>query len=408
MTPDREPSLRDICAETVVRHAEELIDLSHRIHAHPELAFAEHQSMAAVAELVADHGFEVERGVGGLDTAMVGTAGGGELVVAVCAEYDALPEIGHACGHNIIAAASVGAALALSAVADELGITVRLIGTPAEEVGGGKVLLLERGVFDGAAMAMMVHPSPYEMCEPRSKAIADLEVHYRGRASHAAAAPELGVNAADALTVAQVAIGLARQHFEPGQQVHGIVTHGGAAPNIVPAHTSAMFNLRAAEIDSLRRLEHRIRCCLEAGAVATGADWEAAAISPDYAELRAEPRLVEAYREAIVKLGRTPDGRDEEASRVVGSTDMGNVTRLIPGIHPTISIDCGDAVPHQPEFAAACSTESADRAVLDGATAMAWTVVSAATNEGLRAELLAGAARRLATSGKSAATGGAA
>ncbi|AOS65545.1 amidohydrolase [Actinoalloteichus hymeniacidonis] len=408
MTSDRERFLQDRCAQAVAQHTEKLLELSHRIHAEPELAFAEHRSMAAVAAAVGAHGFEVTTGVGGLDTAMTASSGGGELVVALCAEYDALPEIGHACGHNIIAAASVGAALALQPVADELGITIRLIGTPAEEIGGGKVLLLERGVFDGVAMAMMVHPSPYEICEPRSRAIADLEVHYRGRESHAAAAPELGVNAADALTVAQVAIGLARQHLEPGQQVHGIVTHGGAAPNIVPAHTSAMFNLRAAEMESLRRLEHRIRCCLEAGAVATGATMETSTVSPDYAELRADSRLVAAYREAIVRLGRVPAGRDEETSRIIGSTDMGNVTQSIPGIHPAIAIECGDAVPHQPDFAAACNTDSADRAVLDGATAMAWTVVSAVTNEGLRAELLAGATRRLATSGKPAATGGAA
>ncbi|GAA4861757.1 M20 family metallopeptidase [Saccharopolyspora cebuensis] len=381
--------VRATCRAAVHRHGAELVGLSRRLHADPELSFAEHRAADRVAGLLAEHGFRVERPVAGLDTALIGECGSGELVVAICAEYDALPEVGHACGHNVIAAAGVGAALALPPVADELGITVRLCGTPAEELGGGKVHMLERGVFDDVACALMVHPGPEDICVPSSLAISDVEVRYTGRSAHAASAPELGRNAADALTVAQVAIGLLRQHFEPRQMAHGIVTSGGAAPNIVPDRTSAVYNLRAAESRSLQRLENRIRACFEAGATATGCAHEIVRLSPVYAELSPDAWLSAAYRSAITELGREPLDEDAERGRIIGSTDMGNLTRELPAIHPMIAIDCGDAVNHQAEFAAACASPSADRAVLDGAVALAWTVVAAAGDPEQRARLLA-------------------
>ncbi|MEV5538784.1 M20 family metallopeptidase [Saccharopolyspora shandongensis] len=395
---DRSAAARAHCRDRVQRHEAELVELSRSIHAEPELAFAEHRSAAKVADLLARHGFAVRTPVADLDTALVAESGSGELVVGICAEYDALPEVGHACGHNVIAAAGVGAALALAGIADDLGITVRLIGTPAEETGGGKVLMLERGVFDDVAMAMMVHPGPEEVCRPTSLAITDLEVRYTGRAAHAAAAPQLGRNAADALTVAQVAIGLLRQHLEPRQMVHGIVTAGGAAPNIVPAHTAAVYNLRAAEARSLQRLENRIRACFEAGATATGCEHEVVQISPVYAELNPDGWLSEVYGRAIIELGREPLDRGDEQGPVIGSTDMGNVTQALPAIHPMIAVDCGDAVNHQAEFAAACATPAADRAVLDAALAMAWTGVAAALDGAQRDRLLAAARDRSARS----------
>ncbi|MFI9816972.1 M20 family metallopeptidase [Saccharothrix variisporea] len=376
----------------VERYSNALVELSHSIHAEPELAFAEHRSAAKVADLLAAEGFEVERGVAELETAFTASFGSGDLVLGLCAEYDALPEVGHACGHNVIAAASTGAALALRDVADELGLTVRVIGTPAEEVGGGKVLMLERGVFDDVSLSMMVHPAPYEAIAARSLAITDVEVHYTGRPSHAAAAPHLGVNAADAITVAQVAIGLARQHLEPGQMVSGIVTRGGTVPNVVPDRTSAMFDLRAEDMESLHRLEDRINRCFEAGALATGCTHEVVKVSPVYAELTPDPWLADAYRRAVTSLGRTPLSAEEERGHKIGSTDMGNITRALPAIHPTIAIDCGDAVNHQIEFATACASASADRAVLDGALALAWTTIAAASDDAQRARLVGGAA----------------
>ncbi|MGH3721205.1 MAG: M20 family metallopeptidase [Pseudonocardiaceae bacterium] len=378
----------------VERHADSLRALSRGIHAEPELAFAEHRSAAMVADLMAAEGFAVERGVAGLDTAFTATYGAGELVIGLCAEYDALPEVGHACGHNIIAAASAGAALALREVAEALNVTIKLIGTPAEEFGGGKVLLLQRGVFDDVAMAMMVHPAPQETCAAPSLAIAEFQVRYLGKASHAAAAPHKGRNAADALTVAQVAVGLLRQHLEAKQMLHGIVTHGGAAPNIVPADTSALYCVRAADVESLRQLETRVRDCFAAGALATGCTHEVTQVCPTYTDLVPDPWLAAAYRVAITGLGRSPLSLEQERLRQSGSTDMGNVSRALPAIHPHIAIDCGDAVNHQPEFTAACATPSADRAVYDGALALALTAATAAADEEQRSRLVSGVAQR--------------
>ena len=381
-------------AAAVASHAVELRALSHSLHAEPEVAFAEHRSAAKLTESLSQHGFDVRRGIANLPTAFDATFGSGELVIGLCAEYDALPEIGHACGHNVIAAAALGAGFALAEVADELGITVRVIGTPAEETGGGKVLMLEAGVFADVAAAMMVHPNPVETVASPSLAIADVAVRYTGKESHAAAAPHLGRNAADAITVAQVGIGLLRQHLEPGQMVHGIVSHGGAAPNIVPAHTEALYYLRARNLESLQRITSRANDCFAAGALATGCTHEVVEISPTYAELDPDAWLAAAYRAAVTALGRTPLSPAAEAQRQAGSTDMGNVTRALPGIHPTLAIDCGDAVNHQPEFAAACVNASADRAVLEGATALAHTAIAAATDAGQRNRLLEGVARR--------------
>ena len=377
-----------ILAAAVERHADSLRALSRGIHAEPELAFAEHRSAAKVADLMAAEGFALERGVAGLDTAFTATYGAGELVIGLCAEYDALPELGHACGHNIIAAASAGAALALREVAETLDVTVKLIGTPAEESGGGKVLLLRAGVFDDVAIAMMVHPAPRETCAATSLATTELALRYLGKASHAAAAPHKGRNAADALTLVQVAVGLLRQHLEARQMLHGIVTHGGAAPNVVPADTSALYCLRAPDVESLHQLETRVRACFEAGALATGCVHEVTQVCPVYTDLVPDPWLAAAYRRAITGLGRSPMSPENERLGQAASTDMGNVSRALPAIHPTIAIDCGDAVNHQPEFAAACATPSADRAVCDGALALALTGLAAATDDAQRERLI--------------------
>ncbi len=384
-----------MAAQAVVHsHTDELVAMSHSLHAEPELAFAEHRSAAKLTDALAQHGFEVRCGVAELPTAFDATFGSGALVIGLCAEYDALPEVGHACGHNVIAAAALGAGLALAHVADELGITVRVIGTPAEESGGGKVLMLQRGVFDGVAAAMMVHPAPQETVAAPSLAIADVAVRYTGKESHAATAPHLGRNAADAITLAQVGIGLLRQHLEPQQMVHGIVTHGGAAPNVVPAHTEAVYYLRAPDLESLARITSRAQDCFAAGALATGCTHEVVTMSPTYAELSPDAWLAAAYREAVTALGRDPLSVTQEQLRQAGSTDMGNVTRTLPGIHPTVAIDCGQAVNHQPEFAAACVGASADRALVDGAVALAYTAIAAASERGQRERLLEGVAMR--------------
>ena len=261
-----------------------LVALSHRVHDANEVRFEERRSAEMVAGALAGAGFQVEHGVCGLETAFVATSGSGPLTVGICAEYDALPGIGHACGHNVIAASAAGAGIALASVADELGVTVRVLGTPAEESGGGKILMLDGGAFDGVHAAMMVHPSPEERAHADCLAVAHFRVHYRGKEAHASAYPERGVNAADALTVAQVAIGLLRQHIHAHDQVHGIVTRGGDAPNIVPAHTTARFYVRARDMEALTRLRARVDRCFEAGALATGTSMEQEEESPPYSE----------------------------------------------------------------------------------------------------------------------------
>ena len=367
----------------------DLVELSHAIHAEPELAFGEHRSCAKAQALVAERGFEITPAAAGLDTAFRADFGSGPLVVAVCAEYDALPEIGHACGHNITAASAVGAALALAEVADDLGLTVALLGTPAEEAGGGKALMLQAGTFDDVAVAVMVHPGSSDIAGARSLALSEVNVHYRGRESHAAVAPHLGLNAADALTVAQVAVGLLRQQLAPGQLVHGIVTNGGQAVNVIPGHTTLQYAMRAVESDSLRELEGRMFACFAAGALAAGCDYEIDKPTPPYAELKPDRWLSDVFREEMRRLGRDPVAREVEVGLPMGSTDMGNVTQQIPGIHPVVAVDAGGATVHQRAFAAAAASPSGDRAVVDGAIMLARTVVQLAEDPGERDRVLA-------------------
>ena len=382
---------KEAARERVEQARDELVALSHRIHANPELGFEEEQACAWLCELLEGGGLEVERGVGDLPTAFAARAGSGPLHVVVCAEYDALPAVGHACGHNVIAAMAAGAGLALARVADDAGLRVTVLGTPAEEGGGGKILLLKRGAFDGAHAAMMVHPSPYEQPEMPIIAVNHLKVAYTGKEAHASAYPFLGVNAADALVVAQTAIGLLRQHLRPSDRVHGIVTKGGDAANIIPAHTTADWMVRAADLEQLEEVRAKVARCFEAGALATGATLELSEDHRPYSEMRHDHDLSARYQRNAEALGRS---FMDSSDRGAGSTDMGNVSLALPSIHPTIGIDSLPAVNHQPEFTAKCATPTADQAVVDGAVAMAWTAIDAAADQQLRERLLAGPLRR--------------
>lgn len=369
---------------------EKLIALSHRIHAHPELGFEEEHACAWLCESLADAGFAVEKGICDLPTAFIARAGAGPLHVGICAEYDCLPGIGHACGHNIIAASAVGAAVAAAKVADEAGLTVTVIGTPAEEVGNasGKILLLERGAFAGIHAAMMVHPAPFDMVAAKIIAASMFEAHYTGKESHASAFPELGINAADALTVAQTAIGLLRQHLRGTDRIHGIVTNGGAAPNVVPAHTAARYIIRSETLEQLDELRPKVHRCFEAGALATGAKLELRGGDRAYAEMHHDAEMASFYRRNSEALGRTFPPMGEWETRPTGSTDMGNVSRAVPSIHPMIGIDSLPAVNHQPEFTAHCISAAADKALADGALAMAWTAIDLATSEAARSRMM--------------------
>lgn len=386
MVTNERDSAKAAARQAVDQRRESLVGLSHRIHAHPELGYEEELSSQWVAEALAAAGFRVEKPACDLPTALIGTIGHGSLTLAICAEYDALPGIGHACGHNIIASCAVGAGIGLADLADDLDLTIKVIGTPAEEHGNGsgKILMLERGAFDGVHAALMVHPHPYDVVTPNMIAAAKFDVLFTGKEAHAAAFPELGINAADAITIAQVAIGLLRQHILATDRVHGIVTHGGEAANIVPAHTSARFMVRSQRLEDLQALRSRVLRCFEAGALATGATMEVVGGDRPYAHVEHDSELAALYRRNAETLGRVFIDLD----RPSGSTDMGNVSLLIPSIHPFIGIDSAPAVIHQPEFTACATKPAADQAMIDAAVGMAWTCLDIAADADLRERLM--------------------
>ncbi|MEU0128958.1 MULTISPECIES: amidohydrolase [unclassified Streptomyces] len=379
-------TLRERSRSALAARRDDVVALSHSLHAEPELAYEEHRSARKITDLVEGAGFAVERGVCDLPTAFTATAGSGDLVIGICAEYDALPGIGHACGHNVNGAAAVSGALALAAVADEIGVTVKLLGTPAEESGGGKVDMLRGGAFDDVAAAMMVHAAPQDGVGMNSLAISSWKVRYTGRAAHAAAMPHRGVNAADAMMIAQVAIAAYRQQMTPGCVVSGVQTSGGTAANVIADRAAAEYDCRAGTAEELRELQARIRACFEAGALASGAELALETVGNDYADLRQDLEISRAYVAAAAALGRDLPPVDPMVRG--GSTDMGNVSHFVPTIHPMIGYDCGDAIMHNPEFTRYGVTPHADRALLDGGLAMAWTAVGLACDPDQRAGLL--------------------
>jgi amidohydrolase len=371
-------ALKQRVAERVDARLGALAGISRRLHEHPETAWREHASSAFLADELAARGFAVERGAAGLPTAFVARYGEGAVTVGLVAEYDALPGLGHACGHNIIAAAAVGAAEALACVAADLGIGIRVLGTPAEEGGGGKVPMLEAGCFDGLAFAMMIHPGPADAVYARPRAVAHVDVCYRGVAAHAGAYPHLGRNAADAFTVAQVAIGLLRQQLPPSVRVHGIVTEAGTAPNAIPEVARGSWYVRADTLAELDGVFERVRACFEAGALAAGCEWELAETSPRYAEFRNDEQLARFFAANAAALGRDMDLAEAgPRGMAAASTDMGNVSQRVRAIHPYLGIGSLPAVNHQAAFAAAAVTPAADQAVRDGAVLLAQTAIDA-------------------------------
>lgn len=382
--------LKAAATAAVKAQRQRLVDVSRRIHAHPELGHEEFQAVRLLTDEFARAGFEVEEGVGELPTAFLAQLGTGALRIYVCAEYDALPGIGHACGHNMIAASALGAALGLAAVVDELDLTVVVIGTPAEEVleRGGKTLLLERGLFDAAHAAVMVHPAPFELTSPTMIAATRFALEFAGRASHASAAPELGINAADAAVITQVGIGLLRQQMSPDQRIHSIIDHAGDAPNIIPDRSTGRFMVRSPTIAELDPLKDRVLNCARGAALATGCELTVSGGDRAYHNVVHDVRLATLFAGNARTLGRSEDPRSTEVSRFQASTDMGNVSSFLPVIHPFMQVTRWPVANHQPEFAAACATEDADMTMLDAATAMAWTVIDVASDTHLATELI--------------------
>ncbi|NNN11257.1 MAG: amidohydrolase [Acidimicrobiaceae bacterium] len=380
--------------ERVREHLESLaqgaVEISHQVHSHAEVGFEEFRSSALLKSEFEKEGFEVESGSAGLPTAFVAKKGSGELQVGFCLEYDALPGIGHACGHNIIASSSYLAAAALAPFTQDLGISIRALGTPSEEGGGGKILMLEAGSFTGLNLAMMIHPGPAELDRMNTIAAKHIDIHFEGKPAHASAFAFLGINAQDAMVISQVALGLARQQLLPYEKVHGIVTQGGDAANIIPARVDANYIIRSDTLAHLSVLEPKIMRCFEAGALATGAKLTYSSPAPPYAELRTNEDLAGFYVQNATSLGRVFVKDD---SGLTASTDMGNISLEVASIHPVISIDSLPAVNHQPEFTQAATTDVADKAVIEGALAMAWTVCDAATDGSVRKRLLAQSCR---------------
>jgi amidohydrolase len=369
---------KQAAATTISTDAERLIRLSEQLHAHPEVGWEEHNSSRWVAEALAEAGYDVTPAYLGLDTAFHATIGSGPFRLGLCAEYDALPGLGHACGHNLISAITVGTARALAPLADAAGLTIEVYGTPAEEGGGGKIELLERGAFAGLDLAMMAHPAPVDVAEAEPFAVSHSHVEYRGKAAHAAAYPEQGVNAADAFTIAQVAIGMLRQQLPPSVRVHGVMTNGGEAPNAIPARTEGRWYVRAESLAQLAETEERVWRCFQAGAVATGASLEVTPESKPYAEFRTFQPALDAYMRNATELGRVFDPGTPARRMNRASTDMGNVSQVVNAIHPYVGIGSLPALNHQPEFAAHCVGGDAEKALLDAATALAWTALDVA------------------------------
>lgn len=374
---------REVCAE-VDRLRDELQRVSRAIHAQPELAFEERAAARLLVDTLRSAGLEVEAGAYGLETAFASEFGAGEACVAVLAEYDALPEIGHACGHNLIAASGVGAGLALAALGDRLPGRVRILGTPAEERGCGKELMARQGALDGVDAAMMMHPSSVNLVTMPCVCLAELDVTYRGQAAHAAAMPERGVNALDALVIAYQAVAALRQHIRATERVHGIITDGGQAPNVVPERASGRFYVRAASAEELEPLKARVEGCFRAGAAATGADLQLEWGAADYLDIRFNAALAERFRVNAESLGREFFPIEKLPASLQGSTDMGNVSHRVPSIHPMLASAPLHCTIHNAEFEKWAGSEKGDEAAIDGAKSLAMTAIDFLTDPDLR------------------------
>ncbi|RBP63582.1 amidohydrolase [Brevibacterium sanguinis] len=369
-----------------------LLTLSHTIHANPELSWEEFESAKLIAETLNAAGFDTEVGAYGVETAVEAVTGSGDLVVAICSEYDALPGIGHGCGHNVIASAGVGAALALAEVADELGITVKLLGTPAEEHGGGKVAMLEAGAWEDADISLMIHgmtetpgmtADSHGARSMNATAVDRFKVDFTGKTAHAAGMPEQGINASNAAVLALNAIAMLRQHLPKEVNLNAFISEGGQATNIIPEHTTVQVEVRAFDLDIWQETKQRVLKCFEGAAIATGCQWDWESTEYAYAPINHDETLADLWDANLALTGR---GVDTSRGLGGGSTDMGNVSQVVPSIHPLMTFVGQKAPAHNPAFTAAAITPAADAALLDGAKTMAATVIDVASTPELRAK----------------------
>lgn len=367
-------------------HASQWWQIATDIHAHPELGLTEHHASAVLTSVLAEHGFTVSRPVGVLPTAFRADFGNGPLTVALTAEYDALPSLGHACGHNLIAATAVAASCALAEVADALDIRVSVIGCPAEENAGAKIPMVEAGVFDDVHAAVQIHPANRDELCPATLANDTLTVRYTGRAAHASSFPERGVNAYDAVLVANVAIGLLRQQLPSSARVHCLTGPSGPAVNIIPDRTELTVKIRAGDVAALEDVTARVRACLEAGALATGCGIEVTRPLPRFAEIRYDrvlskvfARSCERFAGADLSYLDAGEGRAyTPGSGRAASTDVGNLSWVVPTIQPMLALQTHGSGNHEAAFTEASASPSARLLLLDGARALARTLATAA------------------------------
>jgi amidohydrolase len=366
--------LKTQACNLIDKSAETLISVSHDIHDHPEQNYEEVFASELLTRSANNNGVPVELGAFDCSTGFSGDVGSGPTV-CIMSEYDALPDIGHGCGHNIIAAAGLGAAIALASIAQASGGRLRYMGTPAEEGGGGKILMARNGSLEGVDLAMMVHPADADLATIDAIALQQLLVEYSGQESHAAAAPHLGRNALDAAVLGYMAVATLRQHILPTERIHGIFLKSGEKPNIVPREASTEWYVRSDNVTSLAALKPRVLASLESGAHACGCSVSHEWIGTAYADMVTNDTMGTMYAKNAHTLGRTVSDPRVGGHRVVGSTDMGNVSHLVPSIHPMIaSAPSGTAI-HTKQFALFARSPMADQAILDGAKAMAMTAI---------------------------------
>jgi amidohydrolase len=381
-------SASEAIVSAIDARAAALAELARKIHATPELRFEETQASAWLADTVEQAGVAVERGVGGLPTAFRARVGqGGGPRVAILAEYDALPEIGHACGHNLIAGGAVGAFLGLASVAADLGGEVLLLGTPGEEGGGGKIKLLEAGAFEGVDAAIMFHPLDRDLLSHSSLASEWLTFSFTGRPAHAAAAPWDGHSALSAVIQTFNLIDSQRVHFRDGSRVHGFITNGGQAVNIIPERAACQFSVRATRFAYLDELVERVQDCARAAALATRAE-VAIERRAGYRDMKNNMTLARVFGEALSHLGRNAAADDPDVG--AGSTDMGDVSQRLPSIHPYLAICArGETMCHEHAFAAHAASDQGVSTMLDAARAMALTAQRFLGDADLRAQVRA-------------------
>ncbi|MBM3805117.1 MAG: M20 family metallopeptidase [Actinobacteria bacterium] len=377
---------RQVCAD-VDKRKSDLIEISRQIHAHPETNFEERFAHKILTDYIADQKLAVTRGAYDLDTAFdVSISGGSGPTVAVLCEYDALPGIGHACGHNIIATAGLGAGLALSGVVEQCDGNLRLMGTPAEEGGGGKIEMARKGAFKGVDAAMMIHPSDADLARMNAIAVQNLFVKFHGLAAHAAVSPHKGKNALDAAVLGYMNVAALRQHILPTERIHGIFTNAGEKPNIVPRETEMDWYVRSPTIETLQPLKKRVAQCLEGGAVAAGCtvsfDWQ----GNTFADLVDNVPLLESYVRNAEIFGRKMTTEFLPGTGG-GSTDMGNISYLVPSIHPMLQVAPSGVSLHSAAFADHAKGEEANRAILDGAKIMAMTAIDMWVSDSLQRQV---------------------